>query len=53
MLLPYYTDITGVEPSTGSPAGGTLITIYGKHFTDPNGDIKAFVSGKYNYVYRL
>ena len=40
------TDITSVEPRTGSPAGGTLITITGKYFSDPDGDVKAFVSGK-------
>ena len=38
-------DITGVEPNVGSPNGGTLITIYGIHFNDPLGDVKAFISG--------
>ena len=32
----------GVEPKTGSPAGGTVININGHHFTE---DVKAFVSG--------
>ena len=38
-------DITRVEPNVGSPNGGTLITIYGIHFNDPLGDVKAFISG--------
>ena len=47
-FVPSVSDITGVEPDMGSPEGGTLITIYGKHFSDPEGDIKAFISGKFN-----
>lgn len=38
-------DIVSVEPKTGSPEGGTLITINGKHFTDPLDDIKVDISG--------
>ena len=36
-------DITRVEPNLGN--GGILITIYGIHFNDPLGDVKAFISG--------
>lgn len=39
-------DIMRVEPNAGSSEGGTLITIYGKHFYDPLGDVKAYISGK-------
>lgn len=38
-------DIVSIEPKQGSPAGGTLIIITGKHFTDPLGDIKVDISG--------
>ena len=39
-------DIIGVEPNSGSPTGGTRITIYGRNFY-PDGplDIKAYISG--------
>lgn len=39
-------DIIGVEPNSGSPTGGTRITIYGRNFY-PDGPlaIKAYISG--------
>ncbi len=45
MMIIIISDIISVEPKTGSSAGGTVINISGNHFTDPLGDIKAFVSG--------
>lgn len=47
LVVIVFTDIVSVEPQSGSPAGGTLITITGKHFTDPQGDIKVDISGTY------
>jgi hypothetical protein len=44
-LYQTHSDITMIEPNSGSPNGGTLITIHGKHLYDPAGDVKAYISG--------
>ena len=46
MYVVFCIDITGVSPSKGSINGGTMITIYGKHFDANANSVKVLVGGK-------
>ena len=40
-----HSDIHSVEPSVGSPTGGTLLTIQGAGFTGVEGEIEVDIDG--------
>lgn len=46
-----YAKVTGVNPSTGSVKGGTLITISGEYFDETNSAVRVLVGGKFPWYF--